>query len=91
MGLSLAMSTDPVSFGRNVQETARLAAVHIPTLQFISVGVSPRREGVSVPTPMYFRVNIRGKEQEIALDRIPCEQGEPLRDELRMLARPVRP
>lgn len=89
VGLAFAIATDPVSFGRNVQETARLAAVHIPTLQFISVGVSPKREGVSVPTPMYFRVPMRGKEQEVALDRIVCEQGELLRDELRMLVRPV--
>ena len=88
MGLSFAMCADPVSFGRNVQETARLAAVHIPTLQFICVGVSPRRAGVRVPTPMYFRVPIRGKEQEPVLERIASEQGELLRDELRMLPRP---
>lgn len=81
------MSTDPVSFGRNVQETARLAAVHIPTLQFVSVSVSPKREGATVPPTKYFRVPIRGKEQEPVLDPIASEQGELLCDELRMLPR----
>ena len=87
VGLSFAMSTDPISFGRNVQETARLAALHIPTLHFISVSVSPKREGTKVPTPKCFRVPIRGKGQEPVLDPIASEQGELLCDELRMLSR----
>ncbi|KAH9918686.1 uncharacterized protein B0H18DRAFT_957844 [Fomitopsis serialis] len=87
VGLSFAYCTDPVCFGRPVQETARLAAVHIPTLQFISIGVVPRREGLPVPTRLYFRVQMRGKAQEPLLEQLESGPGKRIRDELRTFAR----
>ncbi|KZT66526.1 hypothetical protein DAEQUDRAFT_446633 [Daedalea quercina L-15889] len=88
IGLALALCTDPVSFGRNVHETARLAAMQIPTLKFVSVGVLPKREGSNVPAPMYFRVQIC-KAREVVLERLASDQGERLRNELRMITRPT--